>query len=82
MVHEAARTEGTLLYVEVAHDRTLVWVENGKKSVYTPQLADRLMHLFFDLISRETKARSRSRAFLDRQDVLTRTTATPDVVTV
>ena len=40
-------------YVEVAHDRTLLWVENGKKErIHPSQLADRLMRLFFDLISR------------------------------
>jgi hypothetical protein len=39
-------------YVEVAHDRTLVWLGNGKKErVHPSQLADRLMRLFFDLIS-------------------------------
>ena len=40
-------------YVEVAHDRTLLWVESGKsESTHPSQLADRLMRLFFDLISR------------------------------
>jgi len=39
--------------VEVAHDRTLVWVEKGKKEHIAPaNLADRLLCLFFDLISR------------------------------
>ena len=39
-------------YVEVAHDRTLVWVESGNKErIHPSKLADQLMRLFFDLIS-------------------------------
>lgn len=45
-------------YVEVAHDRALVWVENGKKErIHPSQLADHLMRLFFDLISRANKGK-------------------------
>jgi hypothetical protein len=40
-------------YVDVAHDRSLVWIENGKKDRIPPsQLPDRLMRLFLGLLSR------------------------------
>jgi hypothetical protein len=39
--------------VEVAHDRSLAWIENGKKEhIHPSKLADRLMRIFLDLISR------------------------------
>ncbi len=45
-------------YVEVAHDRTLVWVENGKSEhIHPSQLADRLMRLFLDLLSRANQGK-------------------------
>jgi len=44
--------------VEVAHDRSLVWVENGmKEHIHPANLADRLMRLFLDLISRANKGK-------------------------
>jgi hypothetical protein len=45
-------------YVEVAHDRTLVWIESGKKEhIHPSQLADRLMRLFLELISRANQGK-------------------------
>jgi hypothetical protein len=45
-------------FVEVAHDRTLVWVENGKtERIHPSRLADRLMRLFFDLVSRANQGK-------------------------
>jgi hypothetical protein len=45
-------------YVDIAHDRTLVWVENGKKErIHPSHLADLLMRQFFDLISRANQGK-------------------------
>ena len=39
--------------VDVSHDRELVWLEDGKKEQIAPSaLADRVMRLFLDLVSR------------------------------
>jgi hypothetical protein len=44
--------------VDVALDRTLVWVEQGKTERLAPaQLADRIMRIFLDLVSRANRGK-------------------------